>query len=271
MAPQWGDPPSEHTLLVVLQSLEQRLDSRLPAEQLLLVLEASQKAVLALAAPQPAAQAAPAAAGRDAGAALGVASQTAGPWPPLRAPLAEAAVELLLACFEESGRLPGDGGGAAAQRRAAAALQQGVEAVLEALCAAQLPLSFWLCSLLLDAFRHVPEAEAWAVARFRPRLPRALEDHVNGVHDRTVLRTRRGWPRTLHARQAGHGAGKAPLRERVHVEGACNLKALRNCRGGRQSGARHGSCKTSLGSPCPACPAATPPCPAITPPPPVFC
>lgn len=243
MAQRWGSlrRPSVRTLLIVLHGLEEHLDGEVLPEQLLPVLQASQRAVLALAAPQSQLQAAePASVPVSAAAAPAVAPKgaaspamapvpgaTAPTWPPLCAELAEAAIELLLACFTAAAQLPGNcPERAECTSLAQGALLEGTLAVLSSLAACRQPLTSQLCCLLLRAFEVLPAVEMRAQHKFGPRVKKTLAAHSSSPHDdchMPVLRMRRGFQETEQGALPGGSMNTSEGRAQGHGAPLCAL------------------------------------------------
>lgn len=210
----WGRPPSAQTLLLVLQGLAAQLGEGGPELEDLLAF--TQRVVADLAA----------ATGTGSGSSMdesSSASAVGGPpaLPPLDAQLAAAALRLLLAAGDAANDA-GRGGGV---------LAAGVQVVMQALAAAQQPLSTELCEAVLAAFEADPSLEEWARQEFGAEAVDELEMQAlgEGLGAPLVLRQleRQGAQESLGDGEWGVGAlvhCALPMQRivvaRTHVAGA---------------------------------------------------
>ena len=148
-AAAWGRPPSPAVLALVLRGLAGQLQQGLLDEQQL-----------------PAVQEVARCAALDLSAASGQAADAAEEqpvWPPLDAPLAEAALQLLLACHAAAAAAAAAASGGPAP---AALLEEGGRALLAGLAASRTPLTPALCDVLVAAFDAARGLEDWAAATY---------------------------------------------------------------------------------------------------------
>lgn len=197
MAAAWGRPPSPHVLALVLRGLGEQLRQEAVAEQQLLVLQAARDAVLDL-------SSAAAVGSKQSAAARGAAAAPAA-WPPLDAPLAEAALQLLLACHDAAVSSPklqaAAGSGSLAPL---ALLEEGGRGLMAGLCAHRTPLPPAVCDQLARALYLSPDLADWAGDRFGATAMNAVVSGAGAEGAAPVLRPRRGRPR----KQAGAGASE---------------------------------------------------------------
>lgn len=169
----------------MLRGLAERLQHVTLADQQQPVLKAARTAVLSLSA----APLRPLAAGSSSQVpAESGAAATPATWPPLDGQLAEAALQLLLACHSTADLQAASGSGGL---DAEALLEEGGRALMTGLCVHSTPLTPAVCKLLAGALCRAPDLYSWATDRFGEEAVDAIVSPVTGVGAAPVLELRK--------------------------------------------------------------------------------